>query len=452
MQTINPHDDQVIRTYEAHSAGEVEKRIQAADRAFAQWSQTGFGERARLLHRLADLLRARKQIFAELMAQEMGKVLKDGEAEIEKCALCCTYYAENGAKFLADDTVKTDASRSYISYEALGVVLAVMPWNFPFWQVFRFAAPGVMAGNVALLKHAGNVCGTALAIEDLFREAGFPSGVFTTLLIPGERASELLAHPLIKAVTLTGSTAAGQAIAAAAGKHLKKSVLELGGSDAYLVLADADPIAAAKICAQSRLINGGQSCIAAKRFIVAKSLKEDFETEMRKNFEAVKWGDPRDAQNSMGPLARRDLRDDLQAQVDESLRQGARLVCGGAIPKGPGAYYPPTILADVRPGMPAFDQELFGPVAALIEASDENEAFNLANLSVFGLGSAIFSRDMDRISALAKRLQAGSVFVNALVKSDPRLPFGGIKQSGYGRELSQIGIKEFVNIKTVYIA
>ena len=452
MQSVNPHNGQVLKTYEEHGQDAIEERLARADRAFHAWSRSSIESRCQLMRRVASVLREQKQEFAELMAREMGKVLKEGLAEIEKCAWCCDFYAEEGPRFLADEESPSDASRSYIRYEPLGAVLAVMPWNFPFWQVFRFAAPSLIAGNVGVLKHASQVSGVSLAIEGIFRKAGFPEHVFTSLLISGEKARALVADPRIKAVTLTGSTVAGQSIASAAGQHLKKSVLELGGSDAYLILDDADVEQAASICSQSRLMNAGQSCIAAKRFIVAKPLMASFLTAMQKHFEAVRWGDPLDAASTMGPLSRVELRQELHEQVQRSIQQGAQLITGGKIPDGSGAYYPPTILAGVKPGMAAFDEELFGPVAAVIEARDEGEAIQLANRSVFGLGSAIFTRHTARAKAIIPQLEAGSVFVNALVKSDPRLPFGGIKASGYGRELSQIGIREFVNIKTVYFA
>ena len=404
------------------------------------------------MHAAAALLRERENALAMLMAEEMGKVLKDGVAEARKCADCCDFYAENAYRFLQKQLVESDAEESYVAYDPLGVVLAIMPWNFPFWQVFRFAAPALMAGNTGVLKHASNVSGCALAVQEIFRDAGFPAHVFSVVLAESARVERLIRHRLVSAVTLTGSTPAGRSVAGIAGSELKKSVLELGGSDAYIVLEDADLDLAVETCVKSRLINAGQSCIAAKRFVVTRGLFGEFERRYVERFRAIRYGDPKDASSDIGPLARSDLRDQVHEQVMQSVRQGARLLVGGTVPEGPGAYYPPTVLSGVAPGMTAFDDEIFGPVAAIIEARDEQHAIDLANQSVFGLGSAIFSADKARADRIARELQAGSVFVNALVKSDPRLPFGGVKQSGYGRELSWFGIQEFVNIKTVYHA
>jgi succinate-semialdehyde dehydrogenase/glutarate-semialdehyde dehydrogenase len=406
-----------------------------------------------VLRRAAQVLEDRREENALRMAEEMGKPLRDGRAEIDKCAWVCRYYADHGAGFLADQPVATDAAKSFVHFEPLGVVLAVMPWNFPFWQVFRFAAPALMAGNGALLKHASNVTGCALAIEEVLHQAGLPPALFRTLVIGSGRVEHVLEHPRVAAATLTGSTPAGRAVAAKAGSLLKKTVLELGGSDPYLVLEDADLEAAVATCVQSRLINGGQSCIAAKRFIVPRRILTRFEERMVEQMAGKKVGDPRVEGNDLGPLARRDLRDELHRQVTGSLERGARLLLGGRVPEGPGAYYPPTVLTDVGPGMPAYGEELFGPVAAILPVADEEEAIRVANDSVFGLGAAVFTTDRERGEEIAtRRLEAGSCFVNALVKSDPRLPFGGIKESGYGRELSAFGIREFVNIKTVYVA
>jgi succinate-semialdehyde dehydrogenase/glutarate-semialdehyde dehydrogenase len=353
---------------------------------------------------------------------------------------------------LAPEIIESDAAKSYVTFRPLGAVLAVMPWNFPFWQVFRFAAPAVMAGNVGLLKHASNVCGCALEIESVFTRAGFPPGIFTTLLVASDQVEKIIADPAVKAVTLTGSGAAGRAVARAAGEMLKKTVLELGGSDAYVILEDADLDIAALVCVESRLINSGQSCIAAKRFIVPAPIMRDFERLFIGKMRAKIVGDPLDEATDVGPLARRDLREELHAQVAESVRRGARLLAGGEIAPGLGAFYPPTALAGVAGGMPAYDEEIFGPVAALITASDDADAVRIANDTSFGLGAAVFTRDLAAGERLAARsLEAGSCFVNAPVKSDPRLPFGGIKESGFGRELSHYGIKEFVNIKTVYV-
>ncbi len=452
MQSVNPHSQQQFASYDPYDDSQVERLITAADGAFQGWRGTSFAARAALMRAAARVLRRRAEELAALMAAEMGKVLKDGVAEIGKCADCCDFYADNAEKFLADRRIATDAAHSYVACDPLGVILAVMPWNFPFWQVFRFAAPSLMAGNVGLLKHASNVCGCALAIQDIFEQAGFPPHVFTTLLVEGSRVEPIIRHRLVRAVTLTGSTPAGRSVAGIAGSELKKSVLELGGSDAYIVLEDADLALAVQTCVKSRLVNGGQSCIAAKRFIVVRPVLEEFTRRYVEAFNAVRIGEPTDAQSDFRPMARLDLRDEVHAQVCKSVAQGALLLTGGTIPDLPGAYYPPTVLGGVRPGMTAFDEEIFGPVAAIIAADDEAHAIALANRSDFGLGSALFTSDKAKADRIARQIDAGCVFVNALVKSDARLPFGGVKHSGYGRELSSFGIQEFVNIKTVYHA
>jgi succinate-semialdehyde dehydrogenase/glutarate-semialdehyde dehydrogenase len=382
----------------------------------------------------------------------MGKPIRDGRAEAEKCAWVCEYYAEQAEAFLQPEIIPTDASKSFVTFQPSGVVLAVMPWNFPFWQVFRFAAPALMAGNTGVLKHASNVPGCALAIEEVFRQAGFPDHAFRTLLIGSQHVEAVIAHPLVTAVTLTGSTPAGKAVARKAGEMIKKTVLELGGSDAYVVLEDADLDATVTACVASRLVNAGQSCIAAKRFVVVESIRTRFEEAFVTQMRTAKVGDPLDEQTQVGPLARHDLRDALHHQVQASLAKGATCLLGGVLPESKGAFYPPTVLTQVTKGMPAYDDELFGPVAAIIAVPDEPAAIRVANDSVFGLGAAVFTKDIakgERIAAY--ELDAGCCFVNAFVKSDPRLPFGGIKESGYGRELSSYGIKEFVNIKTVYV-
>jgi succinate-semialdehyde dehydrogenase/glutarate-semialdehyde dehydrogenase len=453
MQSVNPATGAVIQEYTPHTQADITLMLARAQDCFLLWRDTSFEERAAKLQKAGALLRERKPELAALMADEMGKVLKDGESEIEKCALACDHYAVHAQAMLADVIIPTEARASFVTYRPLGVILAIMPWNFPFWQVFRFTAPNLMAGNVGILKHASNVCGCALAIQQLLRDAGFPEGCFTTLLVPGDEVEKLIEHPYIAAVTLTGSALAGRAVAAKAGACLKKSVLELGGSDPYVVLPDADIAQAAQECARSRLTNVGQSCIAAKRFIVVSSVLEAFEKHFVDSFRAIRMGDPKDPATQIGPMARADLRDALHDQVRGSITLGARLLLGGEIPKQPGAYYPPTVLTHVKPGMPAFDEELFGPVAAIVAAANEEEAFGLANLSSFGLGSALFTSDLSRAWNLAKTsFDAGQTFVNTLVHSDPRLPFGGIKESGYGRELGTMGIREFVNAKTVYIA
>jgi succinate-semialdehyde dehydrogenase/glutarate-semialdehyde dehydrogenase len=404
------------------------------------------------MHKAGVLLRQRNEDLARLMAIEMGKPLAQGRAEAEKCAWVCDYYGEHAANFLADEPISTDAGRSYVSYRPLGVVLAVMPWNFPLWQVFRFAAPGLMAGNAGVLKHASNVSGCALAIEDIFHGAGFPPALFRTLLVGSNRVAGLIEAPEIRGVTLTGSTPAGRAVAAKAGACLKKTVLELGGSDPYLILEDADLELAVETCVAARLMNGGQSCIAAKRFIVVEPVRKRFEQMFVEKMKLKRMGDPLEAGIDLGPQARCDLRDQLHQQVTASVARGARLLLGGRVPEGPGAFYPPTVLTGVAKGQPAYAEELFGPVAAVIGVQDEAEAMRVANDSAFGLGAAVFTQDVARGERIANHgLEAGSCFVNGFVKSDPRLPFGGVKDSGYGRELSIFGIREFVNVKTIWV-
>ena len=449
--SVNPATGDTIKTYEEMTPAQAAAAVVHAHDAWRAWRKTTFAERAGLMRKTAELLRGRKTELARLMAMEMGKPLKQGAAETEKCALGCDYYADKAESHLAPEIIETDASKSYVAFEPLGVILAVMPWNFPLWQVYRFAAPALMAGNVGVLKHASNVPGCALAIEEIFAQAGFPSGVFRTLLVGSAQVRALIEHPLVRAVTLTGSTPAGQAVAAQAGAVVKKTVLELGGSDPYIVLEDADLEYAVQTCATSRLINSGQSCVNAKRFIIVEPLVEAFTERLVALMRAKKMGDPLAEDTEVGPQARPDLRDDLHRQVRESVAKGARLLLGGDIPPGRGAYYPPTVLGDVKPGMPAYDEELFGPVASIIKAKDEQDAVRIANDTIFGLGAAVFTKDLKRGERVARDLDAGCTFVNALVASDPRLPFGGIKESGYGRELGSYGIKEFVNMKMVYI-
>jgi len=452
-QTINPATGAVVASYEETSPEAVQAIIASAHQAHLEWRSTSFSQRAALMRRAAEVLRGNAREYARLMAEEMGKPIRDGVAEIQKCADGCDYFAENAERFLAPEPVTTEARKSYVAFNPLGVVLAVMPWNFPFWQVFRFAAPGLMAGNAGVLKHASNVPGCALAIERAFRKAGFPEHLFRTLLIGGKEVAAVIEHPLVRAVTLTGSGPAGRAVASKAGAMLKKTVLELGGSDPYLVLEDADLEQAAVLCTRGRLINMGQSCIAAKRFIVVDKVRARFESLFVERMGAMKFGDPMNEQTALGPLARHDLRDALHDQVQRSVAMGAHCLLGGKIPDGPGAYYPPTVLTDVEKGMPAYEEELFGPVAAVIPVKDEEAAIAVANASVFGLGGAILTVDRERGERIAReRIESGSVFVNEVVRSDSRLPFGGVKESGYGRELSNYGIKEFVNIKSVYVA
>ncbi len=452
ITAMNPATNKVIKTYDEMTPEKVKQVIEKAHEAFLSWRNTTNTERANLMKKAAQALRDDLEMHAKLMAEEMGKPITAGRAEAEKCAWVCEYYAENAEKFLQPEMVETDASRSYITFQPLGVVLAVMPWNFPYWQVFRFAAPGLMAGNVGVLKHASNVPGCALAIEDIFKKAGFPENVFRTLLIRSKQVDAVVENPLVKAVTLTGSTPAGRAVGSKSGEMLKKSVLELGGSDPYIVLEDANLEETVTTCVNSRLINSGQSCIAAKRFIVVDPIRTQFEALYIQQMGTRKMGDPMEEDTVIGPQARHDLRDDLHRQVIKSIEKGAKCLLGGEIPDSTGAYYPPTVLTDVKKGMPAYDEEMFGPVAAIIPVKDEDEAVKIANDSVFGLGAAVFTENIARGEEIAaNKLEAGCCFVNSFVKSDPRLPFGGIKESGYGRELSHYGIKEFVNIKTVFI-
>jgi succinate-semialdehyde dehydrogenase/glutarate-semialdehyde dehydrogenase len=451
MKAINPATGDLIRDYPEPAAGEVEARLAAAERAYAAWRRTDLSTRAAAMRRTAGVLREGRPRFARLMTQEMGKPIAAAEAEVEKCAWACEFFAEHAAGFLADQPVATDAARSFVHCQPLGPVLAVMPWNFPFWQVFRAAVPALMAGNVIVLKHASNVPGCALATAEVFAAAGFPEGVFTSLLLPAVAAEGLVDHPLIRAVTLTGSEAAGRALAARAGAALKKTVLELGGSDAFIVLADADPEAVAMQAVAARIQNNGQSCIAAKRFIVEAPIAPRFERAIAGRMAALRVGDPLERATELGPLARPDLCEELDRQVRASCAAGARLLTGGMRLPGPGFFYAPTVLADVVPGMPAFDEETFGPLAALIRADDPEAAVALANRSRYGLGASVWTADAARGEALALALEAGAVFVNGIVKSDPRLPFGGVKCSGYGRELAAAGIREFVNLQAVWI-
>jgi succinate-semialdehyde dehydrogenase/glutarate-semialdehyde dehydrogenase len=451
ITSVNPANGKPIETYTEMTPEEAAATVAEAHERWQTWRTTSFAARAALMKKAAGILRGRKHELAKLMAVEMGKPLKQGVAEAEKCAWVCDYYADSAEAHLAPDVIKTESSKSYVAFEPLGVVLAIMPWNFPFWQVYRFAVPALMAGNAGVLKHASNVPGCALAIEKIFTQAGFPQGVFRPLLIGNKQVKAVIEDPLVRAVTLTGSSPAGKAVAAQAGAVLKKTVLELGGSDPYLVLEDADLDVAAETCVNSRLINGGQSCIAAKRFVVVEPVLAAFTTRFVGLMKAKKMGDPLVEGIDVGPQARHDLRDGLHKQVLASVEQGAALLLGGEVPAGDGAYYPPTVLADVRPGMPAYDEELFGPVAAIIEARNEDDAVRIANDTIFGLGAAVFTKDAARGERIARDLEAGSTFVNSAVASDPRLPFGGVKESGYGRELGVFGIREFVNIKTVNV-
>jgi succinate-semialdehyde dehydrogenase/glutarate-semialdehyde dehydrogenase len=451
IATINPATNEKLRTFAPLSGDEIERRITRAAETFRSYRRTGFVERARKMQRAAEILEAEQENFGRLMTTEMGKPLKAAKDEALKCARACRYYAENAARFLADETVETSATHSFVHYEPLGVVLAVMPWNFPFWQVFRFAAPALMAGNTCLLKHASNVPQCALAIEEIFRRAGFPKAAFQTLLIGAEKVARVLDDKRVMAVTLTGSEAAGSHVASEAGKRIKKTVLELGGSDPFIVMPSADLREAVETAVKARTINNGQSCIAAKRFIVHEKIYDEFARLFVEAIEALTIGDPLDEATDIGPLATIDIREDLDKQVRESVQAGARLLTGGVKLNGFGNYYAPTVLADVPKNSPAYREELFGPVATLFRVRDINEAINLANDTNFGLGASAWTRDEGERARFINEIEAGSVFINAMVASDPRLPFGGIKRSGYGRELSAYGIREFVNIKTIWI-
>jgi succinate-semialdehyde dehydrogenase/glutarate-semialdehyde dehydrogenase len=453
IRSVSPYDGRVIGEYEESSPEQVESVIDTAARLQREWEEVSIAERARPMDRLAEILEERREQLAELMADEMGKPLGQGRAEVDKCAWVCRHYAASTEEILAPRPIEADRTKSYVAYRPLGVVLAVMPWNFPIWQVFRFLAPALMGGNGGILKHASNVTGCGLTIDEMVVEAGFPDGLFRTFVLPSSRVDEVLEHPGIVAVTLTGSDPAGRAVAAKAGSLLKKTVLELGGSDPSIVLADADLQMAADTCAKARLINGGQSCIAAKRFIVEEPVVEEFTDLLVTGMSGAVMGDPRDPATTLGPMARIDLRDELHAQVEKSVSMGAKLALGGEIPERDGAFYPPTVLAGVTEGMPAYHEETFGPVAAVISAADLDDAVRIANDTEFGLGASIYTSDLELGEQVARdRLQAGSCFVNALVASDPRLPFGGIKLSGYGRELADLGMKEFLNAKTVVVA
>jgi len=453
FKSINPMSGDVVAEYPDMTSEEVHDILEQAQQAQQGWRVIGFKERARLMHEAADLLLSNKQKYASMMTDEMGKISAQGVAEIEKCAWVCHYYAEHAEGFLSRETIETDAHHSFVTYNPLGVVLAIMPWNFPFWQVFRFAAPGLMAGNGCLLKHAPNVFGCALMIEDVFRDAGFPKHLFRSLLIDVPETSRVIHDPRVAAVTATASVGAGRAVAAEAGKALKKCVLELGGSDPFIVLEDANIDRAVEVGIIGRFQNSGQSCIAAKRFIVVDSVYEEFKKKFVASVSRLRMGDPSQEGVYIGPQARMDLRDGLADQVRRSVDAGARVLIGGEIPQGPGAFYPPTVLEDVKPGMAAWSEELFGPVATLIRVTDEAEAIEVANGTDFGLSGSVWTRDLVRGEHIAAdKIESGAAFVNDMSKSDPRMPFGGIGQSGYGRELGIFGIREFVNIHSVWVA
>ena len=459
IASINPATGEILQTFNPLTEAEIEAKLDQAHQAFRQYRRLPLAQRSQWLNRTAQILEDNRTQLGQMMTLEMGKTLVAAIAEVEKCALVCRYYADHGGEFLADDPAQTDASQSFVRYQPLGPILAVMPWNFPFWQVFRFAAPALMAGNVGLLKHASNVPQCALAIEEVFQQAGFPAGVFQTLLIGSDQVTNLLADERVKAATLTGSEAAGSSLAAAAGKYLKKTVLELGGSDPFIILESADLEAAAATAVTARMINNGQSCIAAKRFIVVEAIADQFEQRLLEKFKALQVGDPMNQTTDIGPLATPKILQELDRQVQTSIEKGARVLVGGrpysseAIkpPLQPGNFYPPTILSEIPPGSPAAHEELFGPVALLFRVADLDAAIHLANDTQFGLGASAWTTVAAERDRLIEELEAGAVFINGMVKSDPRLPFGGIKQSGYGRELSIQGIHEFVNLKAVWV-
>ena len=452
IHTVNSATGEAGKSYQETSLGDALAAAAAAREAFLEWRRTSFADRAAIVRKAAEILRARKDEFARLMTEEMGKTVSDGRAEVEKCAFHCDWFADHAEEYLAQEPVDIGGGEAFVTFNPLGIVLAVMPWNFPFWQVFRAAAPALMAGNGMLLKHASNVPGCALAIEKVLHDAGVPKALFRTLLLPSREVEALIKDDNVAAVTLTGSVAAGKSVATAAGSVLKKCVLELGGSDAYIVLEDADIPAAAKVAATARMVNGGQSCIAGKRFIVVRSILEPFEKAMVEAMTAYEMGDPTKETTKLGPMQSVDARDEIHRQVTESVAKGAKLLLGGEVPDKPGAWYPATVLSNVRPGQPAHDQEVFGPVAAIIAADDQADAIRIANASEFGLGSGVLTSDLDRGRRIAaEELEAGMSFVNENVRSDPRAPFGGVKHSGYGRECSAYGIREFVNIKTVHV-
>ncbi len=453
-QTLNPATEELIQTYPVLSDSEKDVRVKNAREAFLLWRQQSISKRCAFVKKLGKLLYKRKTELARIMTLEMGKVITEAEHEIGKCILGVEYYTKNAAKILKEEVFKTQARKSYVRYDPLGVILGIMPWNFPFWQVLRFALPALLSGNVVLLKHAPNVPLSALTIEKLFREAGFPQGVFQTLFLTNESAAQLIASSGVDGVSLTGSSRAGAEVAAVAGRALKKTVLELGGSDPFIVFADADLKKTIPVALKSRMLNAGQSCIAAKRFIVHEKRADDFETAFLKSIQGIKVGDPTLSETQMGPLARQDLLENLMRQVKESAGQGAKIKTGGqcmSLGTGKGFFYKPTLLTDVKPGMIPFQEEIFGPVASIIHVRSEEEAIELANQTSYGLGASLWTRDIPRAEKIARQIEAGSVFINGMVKSDPRLPFGGIKKSGYGRELSAIGMHEFVNVKTVWV-
>ena len=450
-QSINPLTGEVIREFKEHNDQQVQEILTRADDTYECWKEFTFQERATRAQAAARQLRQHKERYAQLMTDEMGKLRREAVAEVEKCALACDYYAEHAEQFLADEPLAVNEGEAYIAYEPIGTVLAVMPWNFPFWQVIRFAIPNLLAGNVGLLKHASNVPQCALALEEVFREAGFPGGAFQNMFISNEQVATVLEDPRVRAATLTGSERAGSAVAGKAGQQLKKTVLELGGSDPFIVLADADINHAAEVAVRARMQNCGQSCIAAKRFIVVREVADAFTDALVQRMKALQSGDPNDEATDYGPMARKDLANDLLEQVNQSVAQGAELLLGGSRPDKRGAFFDATVLANVPPGSPADQQELFGPVASVFVASDEDDAVRIANRSPYGLGGSVWTQDTERGQEIARQVESGAVYVNKMMASHPGVPFGGVKLSGYGRELSHLGIREFTNQKTVWV-
>jgi succinate-semialdehyde dehydrogenase / glutarate-semialdehyde dehydrogenase len=451
MKSINPATGKLIKEYAEHTPAQCDAVIDQVYHDWKSWKQETFAHRAKLMMKAADILEKHRQEYGLLITREMGKVIGEAVAEVEKSALVCRYYAENAEKFLSDEEIGSDAHQSLVAFEPLGPVLTVMPWNFPFWQVFRFAAPALMAGNAGVLKHASNVPGCALAIENIFAEAGFPGHIFRSLMIGSKMVEHVIKNKHIMAATLTGSEYAGSKVAEICGRHLKKTVLELGGSDPFVVLADADLDKCTKTAVTARMVNNGQSCIAAKRFIVVKEVYDEFLKKVIAAINSLKTGNPENPETDFGPLARPDLLEELDVQIKKSVSMGAKIETGGEVIAGDGFYYKPAVISGVKPDMPVFHEETFGPALAVIKAQNEEEAIRLANQSVYGLGGSLWTQDIDKGLRLARQIESGAVFVNGMTKSDPRLPFGGIKRSGYGRELAHYGIREFVNIKTIWI-
>jgi len=450
-QTVNPFTGETIATYDEMSESGIEHILQKSNFSFKQWKNLTYSERAKHFEKLTKLLRQNKEKYARLVTCEMGKIINESRAEIEKCAWLCDYYAKNAAAMLRVEFFNTDAKKSYIRFEPVGIIYGIMPWNFPFWQVLRAAVPTLMAGNTFVLKHAPNVTGTAIAIENLFLEAGFPEYVFSNLIIPIELSEKVIAHPFVEGVTLTGSQRAGRTVAAQAGKYLKKSILELGGSDPYIVLKDAKFNESCKTGVCSRFLNAGQVCISAKRFIVEEEIMESFVAEQKVLLESIILGNPMDEKTNMGPMARPDLLKNLERQVNRSVEAGAQIITGGHRYNGHSQFYVPTLITNIKKGMPVYDEETFGPVSIIIPAKNPEDALRIANDTTYGLGASLWTQDLELAEKLAVKIEAGSVFINGMTKSDPRLPFGGTKRSGYGRELAYFGIREFVNQKTVWM-